>query len=565
MLSKSTDHKKLTNSTAWLALKKHYNEMKSKQLKELFRDEKRFHKFSQQDFSLMLDYSKNIITEETLALLFALARSAGLEEGIKDMFRGAPINWTEKRAVLHIALRNRANTPIIVDGQNVMKAINAVLDKMKLFSQEVRNGTWQGATGKKITDIVNIGIGGSNLGPRMVCHALKHYAKGPKVHFVSNIDGTDISEVLQLLDPETTLFMIASKTFTTQETMTNAKTAREWLVTRLNEPAVSSHFVALSTELDKVKAFGIHPDNMFAFWDFVGGRYSVWSAIGLPIACYLGFDHFEEFLTGAHLVDNHFTENPLEKNIPVILALIGIWYNNFWQAQTQAILPYDQYLNLFPAYLQQGDMESNGKYVDKIGGAVDYQTGPVIWGQPGTDGQHAFYQLIHQGTKMIPADFIGFINTLNPQGNHHQIFMSHFFAQTEALAFGKDRPTIQRELKSQGLTPKEIEILTPHKTFPGNRPTNTLLFDQLTPKTLGSLIALYEHKIFTQGFIWRINSFDQWGVELGKILAKNILTEIEEKKVGNHDCSTQALIELFLKKSACDQKVSSQLPATGNN
>ncbi|MFH1762406.1 MAG: glucose-6-phosphate isomerase, partial [bacterium] len=400
--------------------------------------------------------------------------------------------------------------------------------------------------GKRIKNVVNIGIGGSDLGPKMVCEALKYYADGPNVHFVSNVDGTDISETLKLLDPETALFLVASKTFTTQETMTNAKTARAWLVKALGEAAVSKHFAALSTNKDAVKEFGIDPCNMFEFWDFVGGRYSLWSAIGLSIAVNIGFARFKELLEGAYQMDNHFLNTPLEKNMPVIMALLGIWYNNFFACQTHAILPYDQYLHRFAAYFQQGDMESNGKTIDRNGNRVNYQTGPVIWGEPGTNGQHAFYQLMHQGTKIIPADFIGFVETLNPAGDHHQKLMANFFAQTQALAFGLDRETAITQMRESGIDEQKISLLAPHKTFEGNRPTNSILIDKLTPKTLGSLIALYEHKIFTQGIIWRINSFDQWGVELGKVLAKAILPELESGIAGEHDCSTSGLIQHFI-------------------
>lgn len=549
MQMSSKKNQKVSASKEWQSLEKHSAKMKKVHMRELFEDKDRFGKFSTGDFSFFLDYSKNIITEETMGLLFDLARAADVQGEAKRMFSGEKINWTEKRAVLHTALRNRSNLQIHVENIDVMQHIRAVLQKMKSFSDEVRSGKWKGATGKKISDVVNIGIGGSDLGPRMVCQALEKYADGPKVHFVSNIDGTDIMEVLKGLNPETTLFLIASKTFTTQETMTNASTARSWLVGKLGEAAVEHHFAAMSTNAKRVKDFGINTNNMFEFWDFVGGRYSVWSAIGLSICCSIGFERFEEFLEGAHTVDEHFHNAPLEKNIPVIMALLGIWYNNFFGAETLAILPYDQYLSLFPSYLQQGDMESNGKYVDAKGNRVDYQTGPIIWGAPGTNGQHAFYQLIHQGTKLIPSDFIGFINTLNPVDSHHKILMSHFFAQTEALAFGLTKEHVESDLHNSGVSPEDMKMLTPHKIFEGNRPTNTLLIDKLTPKTLGSLIALYEHKIFTQGVIWKINSFDQWGVELGKVLAKTILSEIEKKKAGKHDASTEHLISMFIEKN----------------
>lgn len=538
--------KKLIDNKEWNQLKKHYEKMKNVHIRELFKDKNRFQKFSVNDFSFILDYSKNIVSEETMELLFDLARSSGVQEHAKKMFNGEKINWTEKRPVLHTALRDMTNTPIMVENKDVMLNIKNVLSKMKIFSDSVRSGEWKGFTGKKITDVVNIGIGGSDLGPRMVCTALQKYADGPKTHFVSNIDGTDIVEVLKNLNPETTLFLVASKTFTTQETMTNAGTARKWLVDKLGNKAVQNHFAAMSTNTKRVSEFGIDINNMFEFWDFVGGRYSVWSAIGLSICCSIGFENFEEFLNGAYIADQHFLNTPIEKNIPIILALLGIWYNNFFGSETHAILPYDQYLNLFSMYMQQGDMESNGKYVDSNGVKVDYQTGPIIWGAPGTNGQHAFYQLIHQGTKLIPCDFIGFINSLNPIDHHHKILMSHFFAQTEALAFGLTKDQVHTELQNAGLSSEDVLMLTPHKIFEGNRPTNTILIDKLTPKTLGSLIAIYEHKIFTQGIIWKINSFDQWGVELGKILAKTILAELEKKKLSNHDSSTENLISIFL-------------------
>jgi glucose-6-phosphate isomerase len=482
-------------------------------------------------------------------LLINLAESANLKFFINDMFSGKKINFTENRAVLHTALRNRSDKPVYVDGNDVMQDINGVLKKMKRFSESVRNGDWTGASGKKITDIVNIGIGGSDLGPYMVCEALKYYADGPEVHFVSNIDGTDIAETLKPLNPETTLFLVASKTFTTQETMTNAETAKGWLTKTLSGSAVSKHFAALSTNRDEVEQFGIDPENMFVFWDFVGGRYSLWSAIGLSIAIRIGFDKYEDLLAGAYAMDNHFINADFDNNIPVIMALLGIWYNNFFGAQTVAILPYDQYLHRFAAYFQQGDMESNGKSVDREGNRVNYQTGPVIWGEPGTNGQHAFYQLIHQGTKLIPADFIGFINPLNRVGDHHVKLMANYFAQTEALAFGLSKENVLDNLKKNNMSDSEIEIVAPHKVFEGNRPTNSFLFDRLTPYTLGSLIAMYEHKIFCQGIILRINSFDQWGVELGKVLARVILSELSTKKTGPHDSSTGGLMKHFLNKT----------------
>ncbi len=541
---------KLTKSKEWKSLQKHYKKMKKTHLRELFKDKKRFEKFSikNEKLSLFLDYSKNIITEETMNLLFKLAEKSGVEEYRNRMFSGEKINWTENRAVLHTALRNHVADEILVDGKNVLPDIRRVLDKMKKFTEDVRSGVWQGATGKKIESVVNIGIGGSDLGPKMVCSALKHYGDGPEVFFVSNIDGTDIAETLKKVNPETTLFLIASKTFTTLETMTNAETAKKWIINALGDDAIPKHFVAMSTNAEKVKEFGIDVNNMFEFWDFVGGRYSLWSAIGLSIALYIGFDKFVELHSGAYEMDQHFLNTPLEKNIPVILALLGIWYNNFFNAETYALLPYDQYIKYLPAYFQQGDMESNGKTVDIDGNRVDYQTGPIIWGEPGTNGQHAFYQLIHQGTKLIPADFIGFKESLNPIGDHHNKLMANFLAQPEALAFGKTREEVIKELTDAGLSKDEIEKLAPHKVFEGNKPTNTILFDKLTPKTLGTLIAMYEHKIFVQGVIWRINSFDQWGVELGKVLAKVILPELETGNIGEHDSSTSGLIREFLNR-----------------
>jgi glucose-6-phosphate isomerase len=541
----------LTQSPEWKALQSHAEEMKKTHLRELFSDQSRFERMSidERSLGILLDYSKNIATGQTMALLRDLAASTGVAEQAQRMFSGEKINWTEERAVLHVALRNRSNSPIMLDGNNVMPGINAVLGQMKKFTSDIRDGSWKGATGKAIKDVVNIGIGGSDLGPVMVCTALQHYADGPKVHFVSNIDGTDIAETLKQLDPETCLFLVASKTFTTQETMTNAQSARNWLVEALGDDAVSRHFAALSTNAGAVSAFGIDTRNMFGFWDFVGGRYSLWSAIGMSIALRVGFEHFEALLQGAHDMDQHFLHSAPEDNLPLTLALLGVWYNNFFGAQTHALLPYDQYLSRFAAYFQQGDMESNGKTVDREGQRVDYDTGPIIWGEPGTNGQHAFYQLIHQGTKLVPADFIGFVKTLNPVADHHAKLMANYFAQTEALAFGLSRETVQKQLESAGLSSEQVETLAPHKTFEGNRPTNSILIDKLTPKTLGSLIALYEHKIFVQGVIWNINSYDQWGVELGKQLASVILPELERLEPGEHDCSTRGLISHFLAHS----------------
>jgi len=540
-----------TTTKSWQNLSRHYEKIKHIHMKTLFAENpQRFQKLSTQFNDILVDYAKNRITEETIKLLVELAEECGLRKAIENIYSGEKINETEKRAVLHTALRNRDNRPIVVDGNDVMPEANAVLKKMKGFSTRVITGDWQGYTGKKITDIVNIGIGGSDLGPVMVTEALKPYAKeGLSVHFVSNIDGTHLMETLKLLNPETTLFLIASKTFTTQETMTNAFSAREWFLRAANDPAhVARHFVAISTNSKAVAKFGIDKDNMFVFWDWVGGRYSLWSAIGLSIASYIGYENFAELLQGAFEMDQHFKEAPFEKNIPVILALIGIWYNNFFGAQTEAILPYDQYMHRFPAYFQQGNMESNGKSSDRNGQKINYQTGPIIWGEPGTNGQHAFYQLIHQGTKLIPADFLAPAISHNPIGEHHQILLSNFFAQTEALLNGKTEEEVIADLKKDGKAGNEIQNLLPHKLFEGNRPTNSILFKKLTPRVLGSLIAMYEHKIFVQGVIWNIFSFDQWGVELGKQLAKKILPELgDDKQVASHDCSTNGLINAYKK------------------
>ncbi len=539
----------LIQSTAYKALQSHYQNISTAHMRDLFaKDPKRFQNFSLHFGDILLDYSKNRITDETLHLLLDLAKQAKVEDWRDRMFRGDKINITEDRAVLHIALRNRSNRPIYVDGQDVMPGVNAVLAHMRQFSEAIRSGTWKGYSGQSITDVVNIGIGGSDLGPVMVTEALKHYSKpGLHAHFVSNVDGTDIAEKLKILKPETTLFIIASKTFTTQETLTNAQTARDWFLATAKKPAaVAKHFVALSTNEKEVTKFGIDKKNMFEFWDWVGGRYSLWSAIGLSIAVFVGMDNFEQLLTGAFEMDEHFRTTPLEKNLPVILGLIGVWYNNFFGAQTEAILPYDQYLHRFPAYFQQGDMESNGKSTDRDSRTVDYSTGPVIWGEPGTNGQHAFYQLIHQGTKLIPCDFLAPVETQNPLGEHHAILLSNFFAQTEALMRGKTEAEVRDELTKQGITGEAQDKLTPHKIFTGNRPTNSILVQKFTPQTLGSLIALYEHKIFVQGIIWNINSFDQWGVELGKQLAKAILPELQKPgEISSHDSSTNGLINYF--------------------
>lgn len=531
---------------AWRALQAHQQEMATIHMRDLFAaDPQRFERFSLRLGDILFDYSKNRITATTMRLLLELAREVQLSQWIDAMFRGEKINHTEGRAVLHIALRNRSNTPIYVDGQDVMPGVNRVLEKMRHFSAAVRSGAWKGYTGKTITDVVNIGIGGSDLGPKMVCTALQPYGHpGLRVHFVSNVDSTDLVETLKVLDPETTLFLVASKTFTTQETMANAHSARRWfLATAGNEAHIAKHFVAMSTNTAAVQQFGIDPANMFEFWDWVGGRYSLWSAIGLSIALYLGMERFEELLTGAHQVDQHFANAPFEHNIPVIMALLGVWYNNFFGAETHAILPYDQYLIHFPTYFQQGDMESNGKGVTREGAPVAYSTGPVIWGQPGTNGQHAFYQLLHQGTKLVPCDFLAAAHSHNPLGDHHPILLANYLAQTEALMRGRTPAEARAELEAKGYTGAQLELLVAAKTFPGNRPTNSFLYPKLTPKTLGALIALYEHKIFTQGVIWNINSFDQMGVELGKQLAKKILPElIGEGPVTGHDASTNGLI-----------------------
>ena len=537
---------RLEESTAWQALSQHQKEMEPVAMRDLFaKDPHRFEKFSLRMGDILFDYSKNRITERTMALLVDLARQANLSQKMEAMFTVQKINLTEDRAVLHVALRNRSNTPIDVDGKDVMPEVNQVLAKMRRFSEAVRSGEWKGYTGKAITDVVNIGIGGSDLGPKMVCEALKPYGKpGLRAHFVSNVDSTDMVETLKLLSPETTLFLVASKTFTTQETMTNAHSARAWfLAAAHDEAAIARHFAAMSTNTDAVSKFGIDTDNMFEFWDWVGGRYSLWSAIGLSIALYLGMDNFEALLAGAHQVDQYFRTTPFERNIPVIMGLLGVWYNNFFGAQSHAILPYDQYLVHFASYFQQGDMESNGKSVTREGQWVDYSTGPVIWGQPGTNGQHAFYQLIHQGTKLIPCDFLAAANSHNPLGDHHPILLSNYLAQTEALMKGKTPDEARAELVAEGTTGERLEKLVPAKTFPGNRPTNSFLYPKLTPQVLGSLIALYEHKIFTQGVIWNINSYDQMGVELGKQLAKKILPELQSAgPVTSHDSSTNGLI-----------------------
>jgi len=540
----------LTSSPAWKALLDHKHAIAPTTMRELFAaDPQRFAKMSREACGVFVDWSKHRATDETWRLLLALAQQADVAGWRDKMFSGAKINGTEDRAVLHVALRNRSNRPILVDGADVMPEVNRVLAKMRDFTERLRGGTWKGQTGKSITDVVNIGIGGSDLGPVMVTEALRPYWKPEmRAHFVSNVDGTHILETLERVDPERTLFIVASKTFTTQETLTNAKTARAWLLKKLGagNEAVAKHFVALSTNAKEVAGFGIDTANMFEFWDWVGGRYSLWSAIGLSTACVLGMDNFEAMLAGGHDMDEHFRTAPLPANLPVILGMLGVWYANFFGAETHAILPYDQYLHRFAAYFQQGDMESNGKSVDRQGHRVDYTTGPVIWGEPGTNGQHAFYQLIHQGTRVIPCDFIAPIETHNPSGQHHAILLANFFAQTEALMKGKTPDEARAELVAAKLPEDRIAQLVPHKTFSGNRPTTSIVVQKVTPKTLGALVAMYEHKIFVQGIVWNIFSFDQWGVELGKQLASKILPELDgAAKVTSHDASTNGLINLY--------------------
>ena len=540
----------LTEHPGWKALCNHQETIQKLHMRNLFEsDPQRFDKFSLKLDDLLLDYSKHRITEETLGLLMQLAREAKIESWRDRMFSGEKINITEDRAVLHTALRNRSNTPVYVDGHDVMPDVNAVLAQMRVFSDKVRSGEWKGYTGKKITDVVNIGIGGSDLGPVMVCDALKPYASPElNIHFVSNIDGAHLVRALEKCNPETTLFIVASKTFTTQETMTNARSARAWFLESAKDSAhVAKHFVALSTNAKAVTEFGIDGANMFEFWDWVGGRYSLWSAIGLPIALSIGMEHFEELLAGGHEMDNHFRTAPLEQNMPVIMALIGVWYNNFFHADSQVILPYDQGMARFPAYMQQADMESNGKFMCRDGKRVHYKTGPVIWGEAGTNGQHAFYQLIHQGTPVVPADFLMPMHShyeVGTNGNeHHKILLANFLAQTQALMLGKTKEEARAELEEQGLSGEALEKLLPHKKFEGNRPTTSILFDKLTPNTLGRLIALYEHKIFVQGIIWDINSYDQWGVEYGKQIASQILPQLtSDETVTNYDSSTNGLI-----------------------
>lgn len=536
----------LTHSPAWMALKTHFEEIKDIHMRDLFQQNpQRFTQFSTRLNDILLDYSKNRITETTFKLLMDLAKQSDIESWRDKMLSGEKINCTESRAVLHTALRNRANTPVMVDGENVMPKVNAVLEQMRGFTERVRSGEWRGYNGRRISSIVNIGIGGSDLGPHVVCDAMKPYAqRGLRAYFVSNADATHLVETLKLVEPETTLFVISSKSFTTQETMLNAHSARKWFIDLVgNEKAIAKHFVAVSTNISAAKEFGIDPKNVFAFWDWVGGRYSLWSAIGLPIALYLGMDHFESLLDGAHEMDKHFIEAPLEENMPVILALLGVWYNNFFDAQSHAIMPYSQYLERLPAFLEQLDMESNGKTIDRDGNRVNYLTGPIIWGQSGTNGQHAFFQLLHQGTKPVPADFIIPALSQNPLGLHHRVLFSNCLAQTKALMLGKKYSEAVAEMKAQGMSDEVIESVIQHKVFDGNKPTNTIMFEKLNPRTLGAILAMYEHKVFVQGIIWNINSFDQWGVEYGKVLAGQIQQDLAKPgDIDHHDSSTNGLI-----------------------
>ena len=550
---------KLSKSSSWAALKEHQKTIANTHMRDLFNaDPRRFEKFSIIFNDILFDYSKHRVTEETLTLLLQLAKEMGVSEWTEKMFSGSPINFTENRSVLHIALRNRSNRPILVEGHDVMPGVNAVLARMRKFSDAVRCGEWKGFSGKTITDVVNIGIGGSDLGPAMVTEALLDYQRpNIKFHFVSNIDSTQLFETERHLNPETTLFIIASKTFTTQETMTNARSAREWFMrTAKDESAIAQHFIAISTNTSEVVKFGINPDHMFEFWDWVGGRYSLWSAIGMPIAIAIGMDRFEELLLGAHEMDEHFRSAPLEKNLPVIMAMLGIWYNNFFGSDTYAIIPYDQYLKRLPAYLQQLDMESNGKRVDREGMPVDYETGQIIWGELGSNGQHAFFQLIHQGARLIPADYIAMLENKHPIGEHQTILLANFFAQTEALMRGKNEQEVSKELEEQGLNDAQIRQLSPHKIFPGNKPSNSIFLQKLDPKTLGSLIAFYEHKVFVQGIVWNVNSFDQWGVELGKQLAKKIQSELAgTQQISSHDGSTNNLINYYKTHQKARRKI----------
>jgi glucose-6-phosphate isomerase len=536
------------NIPEWQSLVRHYSDLKFLSMREQFAlDSDRVHNFSLKSGDLLLDYSKNRITTKTVEKLLALAESVNIPDWIERMFSGEAINNTEGRAVLHTALRNRSNTPVMVDGEDVMLAVNAVLSQMKSFCHQVHSGEWLGYSGKKITDIVNIGIGGSDLGPAMICDALEPYGIGGiSVHFVSNVDGTDLSTTLENLNQETTLFVVASKTFTTQETLTNAQSARSWFLKMAKQSDVAKHFVAVSTNAKAVTEFGIDTANMFEIWDWVGGRYSLWSAIGLPIALYVGMDNFERMLDGGHEMDNHFRNQPLSENIPVIMGLLGVWYINFFGAHTHAIVPYDHSLARFPSHMQQLDMESNGKVTNREGHRISYRTGPVIWGTPGTNGQHAYFQLIHQGTQLIPVDFVLPVNSHYPECDHQAILLANGLAQSEALMKGKNAEEVRIELAEEGYEGKALEALLPHKVFPGNRPSNTLIVPKLTPEMLGQLVALYEHKVFVQGVIWNINSFDQWGVELGKQLAKAILPDLQDgAEISAHDSSTTNLIKLI--------------------
>lgn len=540
---------KLTESPAWRALQTHFEEIRGLHMRELFaNDPDRFQTFSVRLNDFLLDYSKNRITAETMKRLFDLARQQDLSTWIEKMFSGEAINHTEQRAVLHTALRNRSQQPVMVDGEDVMPGVNAMLDKMQKFSEQIRSRKWRGYSGQPITDVVNIGVGGSDLGPMMAVQSLHPYTiHDLNMHFVSNVDENHIRDTLESLKPETTLFIIVSKSFTTQDTLVNAQTARDWFMkTAVGNPAISRHFVAVSNNTDAAVEFGIRPDNIFKMWDWVGGRYSMWSSVGLSIAISIGMDYFLQMLEGAHEMDTHFRKTPLEKNMPVILGLLGIWYNNFFKAQTYALLPYDQHLRFLPDYLRQADMESNGKRIDRDGNVIDYETGPIVFGQLGITGQHAFYQLMHQGTKLIPADFIAPVTNLNCIRSHHRTLMANVFAQTEAFMRGKTQQEAHEELTDQDLSPEMIALLLPHKIFPGNKPSNTILFRTLNPKTLGRLITLYEHKIFVQGVIWNINSFDQWGVELGKQLAKTVLAELDDDSpIDSHDSSTNGLISFY--------------------
>ena len=537
-----------TETIAWKKLQMHYNEMQKASMQEMFQsDDSRTEKFNLKWNDFLIDYSKNIINQETLALLLELAEELGLKNAIADYFGGEIINQTENRAVLHTALRAKESAVINVEGKNVVPEIYEVKNKIKTFTNEVTSGLRTGFTGKAFTDIVNIGIGGSDLGPAMAVEALQFYKNHLNVHFVSNVDGDHVNEIIKKLNPETTLFVVVSKTFTTQETLTNSETIKKWFLQSASQEDVAKHFVAVSTNIAKVTEFGINPDNVFPMWDWVGGRFSLWSAVGLSISLAVGFDNFDELLSGANEMDDHFKSADFDKNMPVVLALLSIWYNNFFGAESEALIPYTQYLQKLAPYLQQGTMESNGKSVGRDGKPVDYQTGTIIWGEPGTNSQHAFFQLIHQGTKLIPTDFIGFVKPLYGDDNHHDKLMSNFFAQTEALLHGKTQEQVQAEFDKQGLAADKAKLLLPFKVFTGNKPTNTILIQKLTPRTLGSLIAMYEHKIFVQGIIWNIFSFDQWGVELGKQLANSILEEIDSKKVQNHDSSTSFLLNYFLK------------------